>query len=164
MTSERKITANQSNALASTGPRTASGKARASCNSKKHGVSLSVLVDPLFFNQLQSLGKEIAGEHASAKLMEPACRIAAAQIDLVRVRQVRNGLLSEATAILFNENFVSDQLAKPHQVIGNLISRLTPLDRYERRALSRRKRAIRDFDLCRLDDNQVSRSAKRKGK
>ncbi|MDO8876417.1 MAG: hypothetical protein Q8M24_04590 [Pseudolabrys sp.] len=146
MASERKINANQNNARASTGPRTARGKAKASRNAKKHGLSQSVLVDPSFVAELYDLGKEIAGENARAELLEPACRIAAAQLDLVRVRKVRNVLLSEAAAILLGDDTTEGSPAKPPHAIDEVVRRLTPLDRYERRALSRRKLAIREFD------------------
>lgn len=146
MASEKKIHANQNNARASTGPRTARGKATASRNAKKHGLSLSVLVDPSFLADLYYLGRKIAGKDARAQLMEPACRIAAAQLDLARIRQVRNVLLSKAEAILLGNNAVKNQEAKPARGIEEVISQLTPLDRYERRALSRRKLAIREFD------------------
>jgi hypothetical protein len=42
----RKDDANRANARRSTGPRTAAGKARASRNAVRHGLSVSVLADP----------------------------------------------------------------------------------------------------------------------
>lgn len=44
MTSERKALANRRNALKSTGPRTAAGKARSSRNATKHGFDSSGIV------------------------------------------------------------------------------------------------------------------------
>ena len=41
MTSARKLEANRRNARASTGPRTAAGKARAAQNARRHGLSLA---------------------------------------------------------------------------------------------------------------------------
>jgi hypothetical protein len=160
LASQQKIDANRTNARASTGPRTAHGKAKASRNSKKYGLSLPVSVDPSFIAELYYLGREIAGKDAHAELMEPACRIAAAQLDLARVRQVRNVLLAEASAILRGRDTTEAPDVKPQRDIDEVVRRLVPLDRYERRAQSRRKRAIREFDAtkCQLErecnDNQ----------
>jgi hypothetical protein len=67
-----------------------------------------------------------------------ARRIAAAQLDLVQVRRARRDALSDAGG-------------GRAAAIGylKLVKRLAALDRYERRALARRRMAIRRFDLVR---------------
>jgi hypothetical protein len=94
MTSAQKIKANRANAQASTGPRTAQGKARTARNARRHGLSLSVISDPVFSEQVEVLARKIAGEAAAEEFYQPVCRIAEAQIDLQRIRYARHQLLS----------------------------------------------------------------------
>jgi hypothetical protein len=94
VTSARKLYANRANARASTGPRTAAGKKRATRNALRHGLSLSVLGNPILSAEAANLAREIAGEGATPDVVELARRVAEAQIDLIRIREARHDLLS----------------------------------------------------------------------
>jgi hypothetical protein len=96
VTSDRKIKANRANARASTGPKTARGRARAARNALRHGLSLPVCSDPALSEEVEALAREIAGTDANAEIRELARQVAEAQIDLRRVRYARHQLLSHA--------------------------------------------------------------------
>jgi hypothetical protein len=94
MASMRKIAANRTNAQASTGPRTTKGKARASQNARRHGLSQSVTSNPVLSAEVEALAREIAGEVSDLDIVELARAVAEAQIDMVRIRRARRDFLA----------------------------------------------------------------------
>jgi hypothetical protein len=137
---QRRMTArwrytNQLNARASTGPRTARGKARVARNAVTHGLSVPALSDPGFAPEVVDLAHKIAQSVLGRGLDEAghafAWQIAETIIDLRRVRTAKRPLVAEIDADMENCD-------KP-------LKRLCRLDRYEGRAHARRKRAVHAF-------------------
>ena len=191
MTSERKITANRANARASTGPKTAQGRARTARNALRHGLSLPVYSDPALSEEVEALALAIAGPDATAEIQGLARQVAEAQIDLRRVRYARHQFLcdklrdpyyepraqTQANLALIKAVLrqparpklrqpagadmpmaVLERLMKfgmpkgPHKfatILSQEIQHLLRMDRYERRAMLRRKFAIQALDEAR---------------
>jgi integrase len=151
VTSAKKIEANRSNARRSTGPKTALGKAHAAQNARRHGLSVSVVRDPALLEQVDLLAKEIAGDTAGCEIHEHAWRFAEAQVDVVRIHRARHDL----AAPNFGKPECADDALRqecPREVadiLGHVSKQLVLMARYERRARSRRKSAIRALDLAR---------------
>ena len=134
MTSAAKIRANRRNPPPSTGARSAAGKAIAARNGRRHGLTLPVRDEPSLAREVVELARRIetsaTGGTADAAGHTLACRIAEAMIDLARVRLAKAPLVAALHA-------------DPPDCAT--LVQLWRLDRYERYALGRRKRAIREF-------------------
>ena len=76
MTSQRKIEANRRNARNSCGPRTVMGKARASRNAPRHGLSTVSSVNPAYTEEIEQIAELITGGEADPLLYAQAVRIA----------------------------------------------------------------------------------------
>ena len=182
MTSERKIRANRANARASTGPKTAEGRARSIRNAHRHGLSLPVLADPASSQEVEELAREIAGPSTTLKSMNShvesqrhklicaACVMRAMPVlasaigdpdyqspSKLRTKsriarllaRIRGPVAVSLRPLLSNLQTKPEGPEKFAMILSDMARRLAAMDRYERRALSRRKFAIRAFDAAR---------------
>jgi hypothetical protein len=126
MATEKQIAANRANAFRSTGPKTAAGKLKASRNSYRHGLSGPMMLDSASAI-IETIVRELVGEAAAGEDRQTlAVDFARAQVGLLRIRSVRTKQLENAD----RNNFTVKELR-----------RLAALDRYERYALTTRRRA-----------------------
>lgn len=112
MTSERRIAANRQNALKSTGPKTARGKAIAKMNALKHGLlSSQVLIAGEKARDLAELGQLLRAELRPAGMLEQILvdRIVAGVWRLRRCLRLEAQVVEheEASVKPFWENFVT---------------------------------------------------------
>jgi hypothetical protein len=125
MTSEAKIAANRRNAQHSTGPRTALGKGRVRRNALRHGLAVVALVEDLgVTTEVERVAASLGSPESDYSERGETRIIAEAQVTLKRVRTMRTNILHAAP-------------------IASSLEQLLRLERYEERALSRRKRAVR---------------------
>ncbi len=147
--SERRVQANRANARQSTGPTSAAGKARAAQNARRHGLSQDILADPALGQDVEELAQRIAREADRLDLIDLARRVAEAHVDVQRSRQFRHERLQEAVAApLCGHQSAPPRTLPAHELALSLepvTNDLKRIDRYTRRALSRRKFAVRDF-------------------
>jgi hypothetical protein len=121
MTTEKQIAANRTNSKRSTGPKTKLGRLKSGRNALRHGLSCPLSAN---IRELDSIAQIMLMAENEEQLVA-AREFARAELELRRVRHVR----SQIIASLF-------QSCDPCQ-----LRRLVALDRYERSARAKRKRA-----------------------
>jgi len=122
MSSEKQIAANQRNGRKSKGPRTAPGKARASRNALRHGLASISRHNPAVALRIEGIARAICADTSNPSLFEQAL------------------IIGETTCVL--GCVCAERIARAGTA-G--VAGIDPLQRYERRALSRRNRAVQRF-------------------
>ncbi len=176
MASERQIAANRRNARTSTGPRSPSGKKRASQNALRHGLTRP-MSSAAFDREVEALARQLAGDTEDKVTVELARAAAEAELELARVRRVKIALIERVAAFgrfdvpkLFQSpkdelawiagfrsrpDFAVDALApmpsqepqRTAEAMRRILPEFVKLSRYESRAVLRRDRAIRAIAL-----------------
>jgi hypothetical protein len=101
---------------------------RSSRNALRHGLSLPLRIDMEASVKADAIARGLARDHASEQQRMAATEVAQAQLELLRIRAVR----AELTATF---DLTSGNLEQ--------LQRLAALDRYERFAHTKRRRASR---------------------
>jgi hypothetical protein len=116
--------------MRSKGPKTAVGQLKSSRNAFRHGLSGSAPSDPMTSAKVDAIAHALAGERATEDRLTSAADFARAQLELLRIRSIRNRLLAEIDLNVNNQK---------------AMQRLVALDRYERYSLTKRRRASVKF-------------------
>jgi hypothetical protein len=135
MTSHRKVESNKENARKSTGPRTRGGKARASRNAFRHGLSTATNeADAAEIDRLAS-ALITARTNLPIELIRATARV---ELELRHVRKVR---------ARFGQSLIDalDPHSKPEVPLLELLLQDERLDRYEQRVITRRRKLLRDL-------------------
>jgi hypothetical protein len=166
MASERQRRANRKNARRSTGPRTAAGKGNAAQNSFRHGLAADIRNNSTWNIDIENLAQHYYCEGVSERHRFVHARTAAeAQFAINRVRQARVALIEHAVVDHGTRERLLENALKTDGVVAiarhdssvtstendeqtlsaiyRVAEKLLQFDRYERRAVSRRKKALR---------------------
>ena len=131
MASDRQRAANQRNAKKSTGPSSDSGKRRSRQNAVRHGLAMRIGRDPLLDADVEKMTRIVSVALGEPQITLASRSAAEGEIDLLRISKLR--------AAIFEKFHKSP---KSVQNLTDLGEELRKLHRYERRAFSRRRRAL----------------------
>ena len=137
MATAEQIAANRRNGSLGRGPKTSAGKARSSRNAWKHGLSIPVNRDKTLRRQIEVLARILAQSEAG-NVFGQARAAAEAELELARARAALEAFLTRA-GITAQWNGGPEQGA----ALIHVLPKLQRLERYERRAFSKRRRALR---------------------
>jgi hypothetical protein len=152
MSSDKKVAANRINAKKRTGPRSLRGKLQSKRNAWRHGLAAATSSEPAVSAEVERMAKSICGDkQADPDLYDLAVTIARCEIVLRMVRGAR----VERERMLTEPDRLKQLL--PDLPIDEV---RTPLGRYERRALSRRNRAIQRFQAITIIRRFLGRQKK----
>jgi hypothetical protein len=141
MNSERKVQTNRKNAALSTGPKTASGKSIARRNAYRHGLAAQSSSSSIICHEL---ARNLLIQGHACDLMQAEI-IAEAELHLIRIRKTKADMINAAMSARHGCNSDSGTAASALQAFVTVLPALERIERYERRALSRRRRATRNL-------------------
>jgi hypothetical protein len=120
-----------------TGPRSAEGKARSAANARRHGLHAALLPHAYSSSEVAELAKRLAGEEPERHRRYFAAMAAEAIVELRRIARVRNALIDRHFAAVEPQDRAAVATAARHAITD-----LVRLDRYEKRALARKLKAL----------------------
>src|SRR5262245_22716528 len=142
MTSAAKVDANRRNAQKSTGPRSAAGKVRIRNNALQHGLAIPA---NYYGEVIDDVAVQFVPDSANPAEQDLARHAAEAHLELLRIRRSKVGLINGAARRL-ERDADAQSLAQDERTslaFEQQAKTLAAFDRYERRALARRNRALR---------------------
>jgi|SRR5579871_435960 len=135
MATEKQIAANRANAKRSTGPKTAAGKQKSSQNAYKHGLSRLQPLNSSSITLFRTIVGALADELRTENQLTAVNDLAQAQAELARIQAIRAERWAEINPDAWLDDNTKD------------LKRLAALDRYERYAFTRRRRASKRLGL-----------------